>query len=90
MEIFKGEYMEIIGEVQSIIYKNESNSYTIAEFETDEEITTVVGYLPFVNIGDTLNLIGKFVEHKDYGRQFKIDSFQKMLPQNKRYRRGTC
>ncbi len=74
--------MEIIGEVQSIIYKNESNSYTIAEFETDEEITTVVGYLPFVNIGDTLNLIGKFVEHKDYGRQFKIDSFQKMLPQN--------
>ena len=56
--------MEIIGEVQSIIYKNESNSYTIAEFETDEEITTVVGYLPFVNIGDTLNLIGIFGKWK--------------------------
>lgn len=73
--------MEITGEIQEIIYKNEINSYTIAEFETDEESTTVVGYLPFVNVGDTLKLIGKFVEHKDYGRQFKIDTFEKMMPQ---------
>lgn len=73
--------MEIIGEIQSIIYKNEINSYTIAELETEDENTTVVGYLPFVNIGDTLKLIGKFVEHKEYGRQFKVDTFEKMMPQ---------
>ena len=69
--------MEITGEITTIIYKNEVNSYTVAEFETDEEITTVVGFLPFVNVGDTLKLVGKFVEHKDYGRQFKIDTFEK-------------
>ncbi len=73
--------MEIIGEIEAIIYKNEINSYTIAEFETDEETTTIVGYLPFVNIGDTLKVIGKFVEHKEYGRQFKVDTFEKMMPQ---------
>lgn len=73
--------MEITGEIQDIIYKNEINSYTIAEFETEEEATIVVGYLPFVNTGDTLKLIGKFVEHKEYGRQFKIDTFEKMMPQ---------
>lgn len=73
--------MEITGEVYDIIYKNEVNSYTIAEFETDEESTTIVGYLPFVNSGDTLKVIGKFVEHKDYGRQFKIDTFEKLMPQ---------
>ena len=73
--------MEITGEIQGIIYRNEVNSYTIAEFETDEESTTVVGYLPFINEGDTLKLIGKFVEHKEYGRQFKIDTFEKMMPQ---------
>ena len=73
--------MEITGEIRDIIYKNEINSYTIAEFETDEEITTVVGYLPFINSGDTLKLIGKYVEHKEYGRQFKIDTFEKMMPQ---------
>ena len=73
--------MEITGEVLSIIYKNEINSYTIAEFETEDELTTIVGYLPFINSGDTLRLIGKFVEHKEYGRQFKIDTFEKIMPQ---------
>ena len=66
---------------QSIRYQNEINSYTIADFETDEEEFTVVGYLPFINSGDTLKLIGKFVTHQDYGRQFKIDSFEKLMPQ---------
>ena len=73
--------MEIIGQIVGIIYKNEINSYTIAEFETDDEPITVVGYLPFINEGDTLKVIGKFVEHKEYGRQFKIDTFEKMMPQ---------
>lgn len=73
--------MEITGEIQAIIYKNEVNSYTIAEFESEEETTTVVGYLPFVHEGDTLKVIGKFVEHKEYGRQFKVDTFEKMMPQ---------
>ena len=73
--------MEIIGEITSIIYRNEVNSYTIAELETNEEITTVVGYLPFINVGDSLKLEGKFVEYKDYGRQFKVDTFEKIMPQ---------
>ncbi len=72
--------MEITGEISNIIYKNEINSYTIAELETEEELVTIVGYLPFINIGDTLKLEGKFVEHKEYGRQLKIDTFEKMMP----------
>lgn len=73
--------MEITGQIQDIIYKNEINSYTIAELETEDESVTVVGYLPFINSGDTLKLMGKFVEHKEYGRQFKIDTFEKIMPQ---------
>lgn len=73
--------MEIKGEVQDIIYKNEINSYTIATFKTSEEETTVVGYLPFINSGDTLKVNGVFVEHQEYGRQFKIETFEKIMPQ---------
>ena len=73
--------MEIKGEVTDIIYQNDVNSYTIAVFETDEEETTIVGYLPFVKSGDTLKLEGKFVEHKDYGRQFKVETFEKLMPE---------
>lgn len=73
--------MEIKGEVQDIIYKNEINSYTIATFKTSEEETTVVGYLPFINSGDTLKVNGVFIEHQEYGRQFKIEIFEKIMPQ---------
>jgi len=73
--------VEIKGEVQDIIYKNEINSYTIATFKTSEEETTVVGYLPFINSGDTLKVNGVFIEHQEYGRQFKIETFEKIMPQ---------
>ena len=73
--------MEIKGEVQDIIYKNEINSYTIATFKTSEEETTVVGYLTFINSGDTLKVNGVFIEHQEYGRQFKIETFEKIMPQ---------
>ena len=74
--------MEIQGEIKEIIYKNEVNSYCIANLEGIEGETTVVGYLPFISIGDCLKLIGKYVEHPEYGRQFKIDTFEKMMPQS--------
>ena len=73
--------MEIQGEVKEIIYQNEINSYTVAEFETEEGETTIVGYLPFINAGDTLKLNGKMVTHQDYGEQFKVDTFEKLMPQ---------
>ena len=73
--------MKIKGEVTDIIYQNEVNSYTIAVFDTEEEETTIVGYLPFIKSGDTLKVEGRFVEHKDYGRQFKVETFEKLMPE---------
>lgn len=75
--------MELEGEVREIIYKNELNSYCIAVFETlDGNELTIVGYLPFINIGDTLKVMGKMVEHQEYGEQFKVETFEKMMPQS--------
>ena len=71
---------EIEGILAEIIYQNEVNSYVVGIFETEEEQFTVVGYLPFVKKGDTLKIVGKFVEHKDYGEQFKIETFEKLMP----------
>ena len=71
---------EIEGVLTEIIYQNEVNSYLVGIFETEEEQITVVGYLPFISKGDTLKIVGKFVEHKDYGEQFKIETFEKLMP----------
>ena len=76
----KRQILEIIGEVKEIVYHNEMNSYTVAVLETDKEETIIVGYLPFVNIGDTLKLYGDFVEHIEYGVQFKVSTFEKIMP----------
>ena len=73
--------MEIKGQISEIIYQNEVNSYTVAEFETEDELTTIVGYLPFINKGDSLKLVGNFVNHPEYGEQFKIQTFEKILPE---------
>lgn len=72
--------MELKGDLTEIIYQNELNSYTVAVFETEDEEFTIVGYLPFIHIGDSLSLVGKFVTHQDYGRQFKIENFEKIMP----------
>lgn len=74
--------MELTGEILGIIYQNEINSYTIAEMFVEDtgEIKTVVGYMPFIAEGDNIRAIGKFVQHKDYGEQFKIDTFEKIMP----------
>ena len=75
--------MELRGQIEEIIYQNESNSYTIAVFsmEEEQEIITVVGYLPFIAVGDSLKIQGKMVVHQEYGEQFKIETFEKLMPQ---------
>ena len=73
--------MQLEGQITNIIYKNEVNSYTVATFETTEkEETTVVGYLPFINVGDNIRINGNVVSHPDYGEQIKILTFEKMMP----------
>ena len=74
--------MEIEGQITEIIYQNETNCYTVAEFAMESETTIVVGYLPFINKGDSLKLFGKYVTHQDYGEQFKIQTFEKIMPRN--------
>ena len=73
--------MELKGTIQDVIYKNEINGYTIATFEMESADTTIVGYLPFIQKGDSLKLIGKFVTHPDYGDQFKVETFEKIMPE---------
>ncbi len=72
--------MELTGQLIEIIYQNEVNSYLIGVLENEEDSITIVGYMPFLVEGDYIKVIGNFVNHKDYGRQFKVETFEKILP----------
>ncbi len=74
--------MELQGQIETIIYYNEINSYTIARMITEEVgDITIVGFLPFINIGDSITVYGEYVTHKDYGKQFKVETFKKNMPE---------
>lgn len=74
--------MEIKGQIENIIYSNETNGYTVCEISSDMHSMTAVGYLPFINIGDVIIAKGEIVKHNVYGEQFKINNFEKVMPSN--------
>lgn len=73
--------MEIQGQLIDIIYSDKVNGYMVAELKTDKETIIITGYLPFIENGDSLKLIGKYVTHPDYGEQFKVETFEKLMPE---------
>jgi exodeoxyribonuclease V alpha subunit len=77
----------LTGVVERIIFLNEENHYTIAEFRPDgapgaakPEPITIVGALPGVECGETLHLAGEWTRHAQHGAQFKISAFRSELP----------
>ena len=76
--------IKVAGTVENIIYSNEENGYTICDVDTgDGDITTVVGYLPYIAEGDEATFYGKWVNNPKYGRQFSAESFERRMPQDK-------
>ncbi len=72
----------ITGTVEAVVYRNDSNGYTILEVYSNErkEVVTVVGTMPFVGEGEAVKVSGEWVFHSEYGKQFRADSFEKTLP----------
>lgn len=70
------------GIVEEIIYRNDSNGYTILNIATDsEEEITIVGTLFNVAIGEKIKAKGLYNSHPIYGMQFKVDEFQSFMPE---------
>ncbi len=69
------------GTVKRIIYRNQSNGYTVALILCDsgDEIT-VVGTMPDAESGDELEFSGSFTRHKNYGEQLSVKNYKKTLP----------
>lgn len=72
----------ISGIIKKITFRNEANAYTVAVLKTKTEEITVVGTLPFVNEGDSVDLEGDYTVHATYGEQFKVSSFTQRTPEN--------
>lgn len=70
------------GYVEHIIYRNESNGYTVLVLTTEGEEVTCVGMFRGVDEGESLEVQGNFAEHALYGRQLKASSFRVTQPED--------
>lgn len=76
------ELFEINGQVESIIFRNEENGYTILELSGDEALITANGIMPLVSVGESVKLFGVFKNHPTYGEQFAVSAFERAMPEN--------
>ncbi len=78
------------GSIESIVFRNEDNHYTVARFRTNDsgrlfrdDLTTIVGALPGVHVGELLSVEGEWEKDPRYGRQLHVTSFTQRLPASK-------
>ena len=62
------------GTVHSVIFQNAENGYTVLTVRAGRENVTVVGVMPEVAAGEQAVFQGEWVQHPQYGRQFKAAS----------------
>jgi exodeoxyribonuclease V alpha subunit len=75
------------GLVESIVFRNEDNHYKVARFRPNDsgrlfrdDLTTIVGTLPGVQVGELLSVEGEWENDPKYGRQLHVTSFTQRLP----------
>ncbi len=75
------------GSVENIVFRNEDNQYTVARFRMNDagrlfrdDLTTIVGILPGIHVGELLSVEGEWENDPKYGRQLHIATYVQRLP----------
>lgn len=76
----RDELERLEGDVENIVYRNDENGYTVLELDCEGELMTAVGIMPLVAVGETLSLLGNFVNHSSYGQQFSVKACERSMP----------
>lgn len=71
------------GIVESIVFKSSDTGYTVIKFRENNIIHTAVGVLPHVKEGQNLKITGSWVNHSQFGKQFKVEECEEISPTSK-------
>jgi len=73
---------QLEGSVERVTYYNEEDGYTVLRLAVAGQVdpVTVVGHLPEVQPGERLRLEGVWATHPQYGRQFRAERCEQLLP----------
>lgn len=72
---------ECTGTVETVVYRNDENGYTVIELSGDDPITAV-GIMPLLSVGEEVKLTGVFKNHPSYGMQFSVTACERSIPKS--------
>ncbi|MDE5861306.1 MAG: ATP-dependent RecD-like DNA helicase [Ruminococcus sp.] len=72
--------LRIEGTVENIVFRNDTNGYTVLDLNSGGEFITAVGEIGNVQEGETLIITGNYTTHSRFGTQFRIESYEEKLP----------
>ena len=71
----------IAGKIYGIIYQNSENGYTVCEVDSATDgLFTATGYMPYITEGESISVTGDWSYHPEYGKQFRVASYETILP----------
>lgn len=82
MNTNNNELYELSGQVESVVYRNEENGYTVIELCGEDEMITAVGTMPLISVGEHVKLYGTYKNHPSYGQQFCATACERSMPEN--------
>ena len=72
----------IRGTVQSIVFQNAENGYTVLRLRTEGgDQITVTGTIPMTLVGERLVIAGKWGRHPSHGPQFEAEFLERLMPE---------
>jgi exodeoxyribonuclease V alpha subunit len=71
---------KIEGMISDIVFKNEDNGYVIAHLSNENNDVVIVGCMPTLTVGESIEVEGKWINHKTYGMQFEVNKFMPVTP----------
>lgn len=75
--------MQFKGVIESIIYRNIENGYTVLSVAIEDHLETVVGVCAPITEGEEIEITGEFVKNDKFGQQIKAESIISKPPQTK-------
>ena len=75
--------MEVLsGYIEQIIYRIPDTGYTVFALSTEAEEITCVGIFRYADEGELIEVTGEYTNHRVYGRQFDVKSYEIKAPDN--------
>ena len=74
----------VTGYIDHVIFRNEENGYTVMILKgvDGEEELTCVGTFPVLTMGASVELIGSYIQHPVYGKQFQVSVLTEKMPED--------